>query len=55
MLSRLPDLQYLDFSNQFLTGTIPANISFPQLTELRLTNNDIAVSPPSLLCSSANR
>jgi hypothetical protein len=41
--SQLPALTKLDFYNQYLTGTLPANISFPKLSELRLVNNDISV------------
>ena len=41
--SVLPRLTKLDFTNQFLTGTLPANISFPSLEELILVNNDITV------------
>ena len=42
--SDLPRLTKLDFTNQFLTGYLPANISFPWLEELTLINNDINVS-----------
>ncbi len=41
--SDLPRLTKLDFTNQFLTGYLPANISFPWLEELTLINNDINV------------
>lgn len=52
MVSALPQLTKLDFFNQFLTGTLPSNISFPRLMEIRLINNDISVGPcvPLLLC-----
>ena len=41
--SDLPRLTKMDFTNQFLTGTLPANISLPALEELILVNNDITV------------
>ncbi|CAL8464771.1 g4306 [Coccomyxa elongata] len=44
--SALPRLTKLDFTNQFLTGTLPANISFPSLEELILVNNDITGTLP---------
>lgn len=54
MVSALPQLTKLDFFNQFLTGTLPSNISFPRLMEIRLINNDISVGSllahPALLC-----
>ncbi len=51
--SALPRLTKLDFTNQFLTGTFPANISFPSLEELILVNNDITVQPLTIpTCSS---
>lgn len=43
LVSQLPALQSLDMTNQWLLGTLPANLSFPRLTELRLTYNDISV------------
>ena len=45
MVSALPQLTKLDFYNQLLTGTLPANISLPKLVELRLIANDISVRP----------
>lgn len=45
LVSQLPALQSLDMTNQWLLGTLPANLSFPRLTELRLTYNDISVGP----------
>ncbi len=41
--SVLPRLTKMDFTNQFLTGTLPVNISLPSLEELILVNNDITV------------
>ncbi len=43
LVSGLPALQSLDVTNQWLIGTLPANLSFPRLTELRLTYNDLQV------------
>lgn len=45
VLSQLPQLIKLDFFNQFLTGTLPADVSFPRLVEIRLIANDISVRP----------
>ncbi|BDA46092.1 probable leucine-rich repeat receptor-like serine/threonine-protein [Coccomyxa sp. Obi] len=47
VVSALPQLTKLDFFNQFLTGTLPSNISFPRLMEIRLINNDISGTLPS--------
>ena len=52
MVSALPQLTKLDFYNQLLTGTLPSNISFPKLVEMRLIANDISVRPPALLLRS---
>ena len=43
VVSALPQLTKLDFYNQLLTGTLPSNISFPKLSEMRLIANDISV------------
>ncbi|KAK9917092.1 hypothetical protein WJX75_000820 [Coccomyxa subellipsoidea] len=47
LVSQLPALQSLDMTNQWLLGTLPANLSFPRLTELRLTYNDISGTLPT--------
>ena len=33
MLTQLPNLQSVDFMNQFLTGTLPPDVAFPSLQE----------------------
>lgn len=43
IISELPALEKVDMTNQWLIGTLPANISFPSLRELYLTDNDISV------------
>ena len=43
MISRLQYLTTLDFTNQFLTGSLPSDVSFPALEVLQLANNYITV------------
>ena len=42
-ISQLQSLTTLDFTNQFLTGSLPSDVSFPALEVLQLANNDIMV------------
>ncbi|CAL8464777.1 g4312 [Coccomyxa elongata] len=46
-ISELPALEKVDMTNQWLIGTLPANISFPSLRELYLTDNDISGTLPA--------
>lgn len=45
MLTKLPQLQSVDFLNQFLTGTLPPEVDFPNLQVLQLAENYLSVSP----------
>ncbi|GFZ20006.1 leucine-rich repeat protein kinase family protein [Actinidia rufa] len=49
-LSRIPNLAYIDLSNNTLTGTIPASLSgLPRLQRLSLENNLLSGSVPSII------
>ena len=39
----LTRLTKLDFTNQFLSGTVPADVSFPWLEELVMVSNNMIV------------
>lgn len=39
----LTRLTKLDFTNQYLSGTVPANVSFPWLEELVMVSNNMIV------------
>ena len=43
ILQRLPKLATLDFTNAYLAGSIPSNLTFPALQALLLSSNDIRV------------
>ena len=44
VLSQLPQLQSVDFGHQYISGTLPAKVSFPSLEVLRLTNSHVWVT-----------
>ncbi len=48
ILSGLPKLQQIDFSYQYLYGTLPANISFASLEVLTLATTYLTVGTVSL-------
>ena len=54
-ISRLQSLTTLDFTNQFLTGALPADVSFPALEVLQLANNYITVRELHLCVSSCSK
>ena len=43
VLQRLPKLAMLDFTNAYLSGSIPSNLTFPALQTLLLSSNNIMV------------
>ncbi len=43
----LTRLTKLDLTNNYMTGYLPTNISFPSLEELKLVSNNIQASPCS--------
>jgi hypothetical protein len=46
ILQRLPKLAKLDFTNAYLSGSIPSNLTFPALQTLLLSSNNIIVGDP---------
>ena len=48
VLARLPQLQQVDLSHQFLYGALPANLSFASLEGLTLTTTYLTVGIGSL-------
>lgn len=44
VLSQLPQLRSVDFGHQYISGTLPAKVSFPSLEVLRLTNSHVRVT-----------
>ena len=49
VLTQLPNLQSVDFMNQFLTGTLPPDVAFPSLQVLQLAENYISVRARHML------